>query len=95
MNERQPLTQHPVMQAIQSSVSHLVVPDLAPLLVVFMDMQADRQMQRGELQQQMETLRLDAQDAATRLMLPDVEQLKAQQAPYFSQVKHTRGPHDE
>lgn len=95
MNERQPLANHPVMQAIQTAVGHLVMPDLAPLPRVFMDMQADLQAGCTALEQQMESLRLESQDAATHLMLPDTEQLKAAQKPYFTQSTQKRGSRNE
>lgn len=87
MNERKPLEQHPVMQAIKKAAGHLVMPRLTPLSQVSMDMQADRDARCGEIELHMEDLRQEAHHAVTRLMLPDVQKLQVLQEPYFKQIR--------
>lgn len=91
MNESKTLNQHQALEAIETSVSNLLIPTLSPLIRVFMEEKADINEKRSGLNQQMNDLRIEGYGAATRLMLPDAKTGQNTQGSYFERIQRQRG----
>lgn len=91
MNDPLPNERPEAMTRIYETVSDLIVPQLEPLAQVFVNARASVNEKRVSLLAEMEEVRMEAYEAATRLTLPFDDALKDAEPSYFELIQNKSG----
>jgi hypothetical protein len=94
-NLKSPLNEHPAIVSFGKSVSRLVMPSLAPLYQVVVDVRQGIQQERADINRQLDELQLEGFEAAARLCLLGGGSQPPRQVNYFDRINTRGGKKDE